>query len=255
MKFYSWNVNGLRAALKKGFLKWFHYAEPDILCLQETRAGLDALPPEAKVVPGYHVVYSVGERKGYSGVSTWSQTKPVNVTLGFGMDPKFDCEGRIIHSDFGGFQLLNIYFPNGNKDAARLRYKLDFYEACQEYCEHLLRLGEKLIICGDVNTAHHEIDLARPKENESVSGFLPVERAWLDRFTAAGFVDVFRRLYPGTVGYTWWSQRTGARPRNIGWRLDYFFVSQNLWDQVRDAEIHPGISGSDHCPISLDLEW
>jgi len=254
MKLITWNVNGLRAVLQKNFFHWFRAANPDLLCLQETKAQDDVLPPEVKAVPGYHVSYCAGERKGYSGVSTWSRTEPKAVKPGFGLDPRFDAEGRILHHDFGAFHLLNIYFPNGGEENRRVPFKLEFYEACQRYCQALVDHGGHLILCGDVNTAHNEIDLARPKENEDSTGFLPAERAWLDRFTAAGFIDVFRRLYPDTVAYSWWSYRGGARRRNVGWRLDYFFVSPELWDRVRDCQLHAGVMGSDHCPVSLEID-
>ncbi len=253
MRIYTWNVNGIRAALKKGLLEWVRNEDPDILCIQETKAHLQQLPPELRVVGDYSVQYCSGERKGYSGTATWSKPKPRDYRFGFDKDPRFDQEGRIIHSIYDQFHLINIYFPNGGQGPVRLQYKLDFYEACQEYCQELVDQGEKLILCGDVNTAHKEIDLARPKENETVSGFMPIERAWLDRFTDAGYVDVFRKLYPEEVAYSWWSMRTRARDRNIGWRLDYFFVSPNLWDRVVDCRVHDDIMGSDHCPVSLEI--
>ena len=253
MKLISWNVNGLRAVLDKGLLRWLKRTAPDVLCLQETKLNVALMPPELKVVRGYHVYYSHASRPGYSGVGTWSRAKPLAVGHGFG-EPRFDDEGRILQTDHGAFVLLNIYFPNGKKDDERLRYKLAFYDATLAYCQALRRAGRRLVICGDVNTAHHEIDLARPKDNVNVSGFLRVERDWLDRWTAAGYVDTFRRLHPGTAAYSWWSQRTAARDRDVGWRLDYFYVSDDLWPQVRAADILGDVEGSDHCPVTLELD-
>ncbi len=255
MRIYTWNVNGIRAILRKGYLDWLKQADADIVCLQETKAQISVLPPELRFYPGYEIHYCSGERKGYSGVSTWSRTKPEAVKTGFGLEPEYDCEGRILHTDHGGFDLLNIYFPNGGNEKKRVPYKLGFYEACQQYCETLVAAGRRLVICGDVNTAHHEIDLARPQANTKNTGFLPEERAWLDRFTAAGFIDVFRQRNPAAAGrYTWWTYRGGARERNVGWRLDYFFVSPDLWEHVADCRIHADVTGSDHCPVSLELD-
>ena len=254
MKIYSWNVNGVRAILKKGFYDWFNEADADILCLQETKAHFEVLPPELKYPPDYHANYCIGTKKGYSGVSTWSREKVSDVKRGFDLEERFDNEGRILVTDHGEFTLLNIYFPNGKKDDIRLQYKLDFYEACQQYCEALIKEGKNLVICGDVNTAHNEIDLARPKANVKISGFLPSERAWMDRFTEAGFIDVYRKLYPEEQTYSWWSMRSGARERNVGWRIDYFFVSEGFWDKVLDCKILTDIKGSDHCPLMLELD-
>ncbi len=253
MKLYTWNVNGIRAILKKGYLDWVKDIDADVICLQETKAHHAVLPPESRFYPGYHIHYAAGERKGYSGVSTWSKEQPSDVRTGFDMAPEFDCEGRILHTSYEQFDLLNIYFPNGGDQKKRVPYKMAFYEACQEYCCDLVAQGRKLVVCGDVNTSHNEIDLARPKPNKKNTGFLPEERAWLDRFTTAGFVDVFRRLHPEEAQYSWWSYRQKARERDVGWRLDYFFVSENLLPQVTDCAIHKDVMGSDHCPVSLEL--
>jgi len=255
MKLISWNVNGIRAVLKKGFLDWLKAAEPDILCLQETKAHYDVLPPELKVYDPYTISYCSGIKKGYSGVSTWSIEKTRDINYGFGLERRFDEEGRILHTVYEKFELLNIYFPNGNKDEERLQYKMDFYDACLSYCNDLVSQNKKLVICGDVNTCHNEIDLARPKENSNVSGFLPIERAWVDRFISEGYVDTFRHFHPDEAKYSWWSMRTAARERNIGWRLDYFFVSENLLDKVIDSTIDNETMGSDHCPIILEMEF
>lgn len=255
MKLLCWNVNGLRACLGKGFIEWLHVSQADIACLQETKAHPSQLPPEAKVIPGFHIHFSAAQRAGYSGTGTYSRRAPKRVSEGFGLAPEFDCEGRILQTEYDGFTLLNIYFPNGTSGEDRLAYKLRFYDATLTYCESLRAQGHKLVICGDYNTAHHEIDIARPKENEGTSGFLPIERAWLDKWVAHGYVDTYRRLHPDARDmYTWWSFRAGARARNVGWRIDYFFVTEDLWPQVRGADIYPEIQGSDHCPLSLDLD-
>jgi exodeoxyribonuclease III len=254
MQLVSWNVNGLRAIARKGFGEWLETVRPDILCLQETRAEPTQLPPEIRQPDAYHAAFVSGERKGYSGVATFSRRPPLRQATGFGLDPRFDAEGRILLSEYERFVLLNIYFPNGAASEARLAYKMDFYEATLRFCRTLEQAGKPLIICGDVNTAHTEIDLARPKENEAISGFLPEERAWLDRFLAAGYIDAFRRLHPDRCdAYTWWSFRAASRRRNVGWRIDYFFVSEALWPAVSAAGIHADVAGSDHCPISLTL--
>lgn len=256
MRLYSWNVNGARAVLKKGFLDWFRQADADVVCLQETKAHPAVLPPELLHMPGYHVSYSSGEKKGYSGVGTFSRQQPQGEERGYGLDPIYDCEGRILTQRFADFTLLNVYFPNGKASDARLDYKMGFYDATLAYCERLRQRGERLVICGDYNTAHEPIDLARPKENETISGFLRIERDWLDRWQAHGYVDAFRRLHPEAAErYSWWSMRSGARARNVGWRIDYFWVTEDLWEHVSGADIHEQITGSDHCPISLDLAF
>ncbi|MFA6477602.1 MAG: exodeoxyribonuclease III [Victivallaceae bacterium] len=255
MKLYSWNVNGIRAVEKKGFAGLVAQMSPDILCLQETKASEDQLSDELKNIPGYTSVWCSGERKGYSGVATFFKTPPVKTVSGFGLDPCFDCEGRILISEHQHFTLLNIYFPNGQRDDERLQYKLRFYEATLEYCEKRRQAGRPLVICGDVNTAHNEIDIARPKENEKTSGFLRIERDWMDKFESFGYIDTFRKLHPVLQNaYSWWSPWAGARARNVGWRLDYFYVTPDLWTKVKGAAIHPAITGSDHCPVSLELD-
>jgi exodeoxyribonuclease III len=249
-----WNVNGIRAAARKGFLGWLEKESPDILCLQETKASPENLDKDLLEPPGYEVYWNYPERKGYSGVATFTKEKPLRVQNGFGV-PAFDTEGRVIISEHQGFTLCNVYFPNGKQSAERLKYKLDFYDAFFNFLEPLRRKGEKLIICGDVNTAHKEIDLARPKENEKISGFLPVERAWLDKLVANGYVDIFRYFNKEQGQYTWWDMKSRARERNVGWRIDYFFITENLLSQVDKAFIMPDIAGSDHCPIVLILKF
>jgi exodeoxyribonuclease III len=249
-----WNVNGVRAAQKHGLLEWLYRESPDILCLQETKASPEQLAAELREPRGYHAYWNHPEvLKGYSGVATFTREKPSKVDYGFGI-PRFDVEGRVIISSYPGFILFNVYFPNGKKNQERLSYKMDFYDAFLDYIEPLRKRGEKLVICGDVNTAHKEIDLARPKANEKISGFLPEERQWLDKFLALGYVDTFRHFHPEPNQYSWWDLKTNARERNVGWRIDYFFVTENLLDSVKDAFIMPRVMGSDHCPVGIKLE-
>lgn len=253
MRIYSWNVNGLRAVQKKGFVGWVTNTRPDILCLQETKASVDQLDDELININGYHSYWSSARRKGYSGVAVYSRIKPLSVTDGIGVE-RFDHEGRILVCDYGDFVLLNIYFPNGQQGDERLQYKLDFYEAMMEYTRQLREQGRRVIITGDFNTAHHEIDLKNAKANEKTSGFLPVEREYLTRYLETGFVDIFRHLYPQEIKYTWWSFRANARVKNVGWRIDYFYVSDNMLDQIADCEIINEVEGSDHCPLLLILK-
>ncbi len=252
IRLVSWNVNGLRAILKKGFPEYLAGEHPDILCIQETKLQEQQLPDEISRIPGYHTFFSSAERKGYSGTGMFSRTVPERVERGFG-DPRFDTEGRIIIAAFPAFDLYNIYFPNGKASPERLHHKLDFYEACLDRMKRSIGEGREVVLCGDVNTAHTELDLARPKQNEKISGFLPEERAWIDRLLAEGFVDTFRMFTDGGGHYTWWDLKSRARERNVGWRIDYFFVSVGLAGNVAGSSIHPGIMGSDHCPVSLEL--
>ena len=233
-------------------MKWMVEVDPDILCLQETKVSKDQLKEEEHSPAGYHAVWNSAERKGYSGVTIWSKVPPIKTRLGMGVKV-FDVEGRVIHLEFPKFDLLNVYFPNGTSGEERLQFKLEFYDAFLEYCEKLRKQGKKLVICGDVNTAHNPIDLENPKANEKNSGFLPVERAWLDKFVSRGYVDTFRVFHPEPKRYTWWTYRTNARERNIGWRLDYFFVTEDLKGKVKDSFIMPEVVGSDHCPIGVDI--
>ncbi len=254
-KLISWNVNGIRAAIRKGFLEWFDQADADVLALQEVKAMRDQVEHDLPFADTFHIAWNAAEKKGYSGVATFSKQAPTSSTNGFGID-HFDNEGRVIVSEFPEFTLLNIYFPNGQRDHGRLHYKMDFYDATLDYCEALRKKGKKIIVCGDVNTAHHPIDLRNPKSNEKTSGFLPIERAWIDKFIDHGYVDVFRQRHPNEPDhYTWWTYRLNARERNIGWRIDYFFVTEDLLDNVRDAYILKDVMGSDHCPIGLELKF
>ncbi len=252
-KLISWNVNGIRASQKKGLIEWVEKESPDVLCLQETKASPEQLSPELINIKGYTSYFSSAEKKGYSGVAVYTKEPAVKVKTGFGIK-KFDSEGRMIAADLGKFVLLNIYFPNGKASPERLAYKMEFYEEFLKYADSLTRSGRDLVVCGDVNTAHKPIDLARPKENESVSGFLPEERAFLDKLVAHGYSDTLRMFDPSPGLYTWWDLKSGARSRNVGWRIDYFFVNDAFKDKVRSAFILKDVQGSDHCPIGIVLE-
>jgi exodeoxyribonuclease-3 len=252
MKLISWNVNGIRACAKKGFFEFLEQENPDIICLQETKAKPENLEENILNPSGYHSIWHSAEKKGYSGVAILTKNKPKIVLEGFGFE-KYDCEGRVILAEYEHFILLNIYAPNGQKDEERLAYKLDFYRDFFHYCQELTAEQKNLIICGDFNTAHQAIDLANPKANENYSGFLPEERAWLDKFISQGFTDIFRHFHKEPQQYTWWTYRFGARRKNIGWRIDYFFVNDSFITSVKDAFLLPHIQGSDHCPIVLIL--
>lgn len=253
MRIYSWNVNGLRAVAKKNFLEWIGEENPDILCIQETKLQENQLEDNIKNIDGYYSYFSFAHKKGYSGVATYTKEEPISVKHGIGIE-RFDSEGRILITEFKDFILLNIYFPNGQRDEERLQYKLDFYEALFNYCDELVEEGKKLVICGDYNTAHNEIDLKNPKANEKASGFLRIERDWLDKIIERGYTDTFRNMNPDKIKYSWWSYRFKARERNAGWRIDYHFVSNNLLDRVENTEILNEVYGSDHCPVMLELE-
>lgn len=251
---FSWNVNGLRAVCRKGLLAWVRRTGPDILCLQETKARKAQLPEDVRSLDGYYSYFSESRiKKGYSGVATYSRFSPLSMKNGMGIR-KFDDEGRFLETDFGEFMLFNVYFPNGGRANKRVPYKMSFCDAFLEYTDKHRKKGRKIIICGDVNTAHKEIDLARPRENEKNTGFLPRERAFLDELARRGYADAFREFNDRPGQYTWWDMKTGARERNVGWRIDYFFVSGNLKKRLKSAKIHSRVKGSDHCPVSISLE-
>jgi exodeoxyribonuclease-3 len=253
LKILCWNVNGIRAVRSRGFLEWLYKESPDIVCLQETKAHPEQLDKELREPRGYQAYWNYPERKGYSGVATLTKTKPVAVKYDF-EGAGLDLEGRVIITEYADFVLMNVYFPNGKMGEERLNYKLDFYEAFLRFTDSLKAVGTKLAVCGDFNTAHKEIDLARPRENANVSGFLPVERAWLDKFVAHGYIDIFRHLNKEPNNYTWWDMKTRARERNVGWRIDYFFVTENLLPMVSNAFIMSEVTGSDHCPVGMILK-
>ncbi len=250
----SWNVNGIRAAHRKGFSDWLAAAQPDILCLQETRAEPHQIPAEAAAPDGYFAFWNASKRKkGYSGTGLLTKIEPLGVEFGLGIE-EFDTEGRTIIAHYADFSLINCYFPNGGRDLSRVPFKMAFYDAFLQKCESLRAAGKPVLFGGDVNTAHREIDLANPKSNQKTTGFLPEERAWIDAVLAAGYVDTFRHFHPDAPGqYTWWSQRFGARARNVGWRIDYFFAAPELMPRITDAFILPEVEGSDHCPVGVKL--
>ncbi|MDR2427152.1 MAG: exodeoxyribonuclease III [Endomicrobium sp.] len=250
MKIISWNVNGVRAVYKKDFAKWFKSENADIVCLQETKAEKEQFPKELAEAEGYNFYCSCAQKKGYSGVAAWSKIKPLSIETSI-ENEKFDSEGRVLKLEFDNFVLFNIYFPNGGASKERLDYKLDFYDY---FIKYLRKYGKKnVIICGDYNTAHHEIDLARPKQNEGVSGFMPIERKKLDDLEQSGFVDSFRHFNREAENYTWWDYKTAARTRNVGWRIDYFYVSKSALKYLKMADILSSVQGSDHCPISITI--
>ena len=252
MKLFSWNVNGVRAFEKKGILDWLASESPDVLCIQETKAKFEQLPDSLQNLDGYFSYWHSADKLGYSGVATFSKKEPLHVQYGLGID-KYDKEGRVLITEFDNFLLYNIYFPNGQKDEIRLQYKLDFYDDLLEILDDQVASGNNVIVAGDWNTAHKEIDLANPKANANYSGFLPVERAQLDTYVDHGYVDSFRLFHDEPDRYSWWTYRFGARQRNIGWRIDYFFTNQEFADNISDADIHEDVMGSDHCPVSIEL--
>ena len=266
MKLISWNVNGIRAIAKKGFLEWLDTCGCDIVCLQETKAQEEQLENKLKIFEKYpRVFFNSAERKGYSGVASFfsEAATPLSLEPGFPESPKtkeFNVEGRVIKSIHKlnsanlDFILFNVYFPNGGASEERLDFKLRFYEYFWDYIDELKKENPHIIITGDFNTAHHPIDLARPDENIDVSGFMPKERVYLDKLEEKAFVDSFRHIYPDAPdNYTWWSYRTAARKRNVGWRIDYFYISKSLVPHIKDAQILAQVEGSDHCPVFLEI--
>lgn len=251
IRLISWNVAGMRAAVKKGLYDFMEKDKAEIYCLQEVKAKIDQIPDGAP--KGYYFYLNVAEKAGYSGVATYTKLEPRAVIVG-DRDNDWDGEGRVMITKFDEFTLLNVYFPNGKKDRGRLQYKMDFYEYFLKYINNLRDRGEKIIFCGDVNTAHTEIDLSRPKENSKVSGFLEMERKWIDKVIENGYVDTLRLFHPGPEIYSWWDQISRARERNVGWRIDYFFVDESLKDKVKDAFTLPDVYGSDHCPVGIEIE-
>lgn len=254
MRLVCWNVNGIRAACRKGLLDWIGKDSPDVLCLQETRASYDQLSKELTDIPGYESYFtSANGRSGYSGVALYTRVRPDKVEYGIGID-RFDNEGRTMIVHYPDFVLCNIYFPNGKASPERLRYKMDYYEEFLRYVNGLRSERRSVVICGDINTAHREIDIARPKENMKRSGFLPEEREWMDRLMASGFVDTFREQHPDEVRWSWWDQKTRARERNVGWRIDYFIVSEDIFPRVSSSFIEDEVTGSDHCPVGIEIK-
>lgn len=254
MRIICWNVNGLRAVIKKNALDWINEMHIDILCLQEIKTNPDQITGlPVSLSKNCFSIWNPAKRPGYSGVVTFTNIEPNSYQLGLGID-EFDQEGRVIVSHYPDFVLANVYFPNGKRNQKRLDFKLEFYQAFLDLCDKWHRTGQRIIICGDLNTAHREIDLKNPKENQKFSGFLPEERAWIDKYLDHGFIDIYRVINPDKEQYTWWTYRVGARERNIGWRIDYFLISEELQSCVDDAIVMDEILGSDHCPIGLELK-
>ncbi len=255
MNIFSWNVNGLRAVVGKGGLRWISDYQPDVLCFQEIKTRAEQLNlSEIHELSDYHPIWEPGLRAGYSGVATFSKVIPDEIIHGFGVS-EYDDEGRALLTRFGNLWLVNVYVPNGKRDHSRVGYKLEFYQLLLETCSMLVKSGCQVAICGDINTAHQEIDLKHPKANGNTTGFLPEEREWVTRLIQSGFVDIFRMMHPDHIQYTWWSYVTRARDRNVGWRLDYFLISENLIGRVLSATIRDELTGSDHCPVTLTLDF
>lgn len=248
----TWNVNGLRAALKNGFADWFAHARPDLLCLQETRVLPEEVPSEIRQPEGYSCFWNPAVKRGYSGTAVFTRIEPEETAL-LGV-PAFDDEGRVQVLTFKEFVLMNAYFPNSQDERKRLPYKLAFCAAITQRLNEITARGKSVVLCGDFNIAHHAIDLARPKQNENNAGYYIEEREAMTAFLAAGYVDVFRHLYPEKVAYSWWSYRGRARENNVGWRLDYHCVNTAFLKQVQDIEICDAVTGSDHCPVMLTLD-
>jgi exodeoxyribonuclease III len=256
MKVVSWNVNGLRACEKKGFLDWLEQSNADVVGLQEVRAEADQLSAAVRRPKGWHTDFFAAERKGYSGVGLYTRRAPDDIVTVTGVD-EFDVEGRIQHLQIGQLSIWNVYFPNGNgkdRDLSRIPYKLRFYDYLLERLQPELEAGRRILVMGDFNTAHQEIDLARPKSNHETSGFRPEERAAFAKWIEAGWTDTFRQFVPEAGHYSWWSQRQGVRARNIGWRIDYVLASPAAQPYVLEAAIHVDVLGSDHCPVSVTLD-
>ncbi len=253
MRIICWNVNGIRAAQKKGLIDYIKRESPDVLCLQETKAQREQLDDELINIEGYTSHFFSAEKKGYSGVAIYTKQTPTEIHFGCG-SARFDAEGRVLRADYPEFTLYNIYFPNGGRGPERVKYKLDFYDTLLDQWEELRAEGRKLIICGDYNTAHQEIDVAKPVEWSKTSGFLPIERAWLEKILDMGYVDIFRTFDQRPGQYSYWDNFRNSREKNNGWRIDYFFVTEDIVPKITGASIHQEVMGSDHCPISIDIK-
>jgi exodeoxyribonuclease-3 len=253
MKITTWNVAGLRALIRKQGWIWVEKHSPDVLCLQEIKANPEQIADgDQQLFAPYQTFWNPAEKKGYSGTLTLVKDLPVVVKKGLAED-RFNHEGRTIRVDFEDFTLFNLYVPNGGRDHTRVPFKLDYYAALLNLCDTMHADGNKIIICGDINTAHQEIDVNNPKSKRKLTGFLPEERVWITKFLEHGFIDIFRELYPQRVQYTYWSYIGTQRKKNNGWRLDYFLISKALMPYVGDVITHPEVLGSDHCPVTLLL--
>lgn len=248
----SWNVNGIRAAEKKGLFDYLESESPDFLCLQETKAQPDQLGPEFLERDGYHPFFASAKRKGYSGTAIYAKSEPEAVRMLDAAD--YDDEGRAIALEYGSFVLVSAYFPNSQAEGKRLDYKIGFCDTMLTFADSIVESGKEVIICGDYNIAHKPIDLARPKQNENNPGYLPEEREWMSKFLDAGYVDTFRLFSQEEGQYTWWSYRMNAREKNIGWRLDYHCVNERARDRVVSSTISAEVMGSDHCPVVLEFD-
>jgi len=252
LRIISFNVNGIRAISKKGFLEWLNTDAPDILCIQETKAHPDQLTQDILKPKGYSTFWSSAVKKGYSGIGVFTKVQPLSVKKGLSLK-EFDDEGRTLILDYGNFILLNVYFPNGGAGNKRVPFKMKFYDSFLKVVEKFHKAGKNVIICGDVNTAHAEIDLARPKENEKNTGFLPQEREWIDKLLSKGYIDTFRHFNDEKGHYTWWDYKTRARERDVGWRIDYFFINKEFVSHLKKSFILKDVLGSDHCPVGIEI--
>jgi len=252
LRIFSWNVNGIRAIQSKGFIDWFSSHGGDIICLQETKAQPEQIDDAIKNREGFTSYWFSAEKKGYSSVAIYTRPVPLSVVNGID-NPYYDCEGRAMFAEYENFILVNVYFPNGGRGPERLKFKLDFYDELFFHIEKKYRNGKGVIVVGDYNTAHMDIDIFDPRRYQKSSGFLPEERKWIDSLINLGYVDIFRNFNSGPQQYTYWDQVMRAREKNQGWRIDYFMVSSDLADKVTEANIHPEVMGSDHCPISITL--
>jgi exodeoxyribonuclease III len=252
VRIMSWNVNGVRSAAKKGFLEWLSEEAPDVCCLQEIKAHPDVLEKSLLTPFGYKSYWFPAQKPGYSGTAVYTKIEPVSIKNGMDIDI-FDSEGRVLAVEFPRFTVVNAYFPNSQREHTRLGYKLEFCQSMLKFLEGMRKAGKKVLLCGDFNIAHKEIDLKNPKSNVNNAGFLPEERAWMDEFVARGWVDTFREFTKDPGHYTWWSYRPGVREKNIGWRLDYHCVNREFMPHVKKSFIQCEVMGSDHCPVAVDL--
>lgn len=253
MKLCTWNVNGIRSAQTKGFLDWLQRDKPDVVGLQETKASEDQLDFFLRHPEGYETIWYSGEKAGYSGVAILTRVPPIELKFGLG-EPSIDREGRVLTAEYKDFTFVTAYFPNSQPDHGRLPFKLHFANTMKTYLDSIVAKGKPVVLCGDYNIAHEEIDLANPKSNRETAGFLPAEREWMGTFLRSGYTDIFRKQHPGEPNhYTWWSYRPGVRQRNIGWRIDLHCVNNDFADRVARSWIQPEQHGSDHCPSWIEL--